>query len=390
MNVSVSPCESFHKYACSGRLITPKQPYSPASVTSLQEMLSDDLYKRAVDSLSQLDPDTNSEDEQVSARIYQACLASNTAENEDQVFEEMYALLDSLDLSPDLSLPLSFDLLLRRAQDKFGVNPFLSITRPPQFDGTSYKYETRVSLPGLTFPDEEYLQPFQSSKVATTYIDTISYIIKRVLDSMANAQTGRKKRSTKQVDGAVDGMRRKRQASEITEQIIKDNLNEVFHLEWDIAQLVQTERSQAKSHVIRQETVRALQNQFSEIPWVLLTDLSLIDTVQVSDMNYLTALNSLLIDTSPAVVKMLVYVRCVVSLLPFMPATIRTKVHDAGTGIEGIYTAESCSRLSMTVAFQETMSAVLETGTLDSHINTEWASGIATRAKQELMVLIWL
>ena len=60
------------------------------------------------------------------------------------VFRELAALLDSLDLSADMTLPLSFDLLLRRAQDKFGVNPFLTIQTVQQFYGTAYEYTTRV------------------------------------------------------------------------------------------------------------------------------------------------------------------------------------------------------------------------------------------------------
>ena len=57
---------------------------------------------------------------------------------------------------------------------------------------------------------------------------------------------------------------------------------------------------------------------------------------QVSGLNYLESLGTLLEATDPEVVKMLVYVQCVVSLLPYMPASIRSRAQDSGTGVEPV------------------------------------------------------
>ncbi|KAK3771345.1 hypothetical protein RRG08_005844, partial [Elysia crispata] len=206
-NASVSPCDSYHDYACGARVVSPKQPSPMDKMSSLQEMVSSNLYKRAVGYLNQLDPSQGSDNERVSATLYQACMMSNTAEPDDAVFGEVAALLADLDLSPDLTLPLSFDLLLRRAQDKFGVNPFLTIQRVAQFDGESYQYATRASVPSLTFPAGEYSLEMQSSQPASLYIDTLAYVIRRVLETEAASSGGRRRRDTEDHSG---GARRRR------------------------------------------------------------------------------------------------------------------------------------------------------------------------------------
>ncbi|RUS76277.1 hypothetical protein EGW08_015949 [Elysia chlorotica] len=300
------------------------------------------------------------------------------------VFREVAALLAILDLSPDLTLPLSFDLLLRRAQDKFGVNPFLTIQRKSQFDGTVYRYVTRASVPYLSFADEEYSLKMQDSQAAMIYIDSLTYIIRRVLEVEAADTPVRGRRRRRDADGGLGTNRRKRQTIAVTEDNIRDRVTEALLLEWEVATLVREELAKETNYLVRQLPVRTLQNLTPQLPWVILTDLRVIDTIQVSGMDYLQAVQTLLVDSDPAVVKMLVYVQCVVSLLPYMPATVRSELEAAGTGIQKVYSAESCSRLTLTVAFEESMSGLERWSPLGFPSDTQLALDIAARATSRL------
>ncbi|KAK3774962.1 hypothetical protein RRG08_022331, partial [Elysia crispata] len=195
---------------------------------------------------------------------------------------------------------------------------------------------------------------------------------------------GARRRRRRDTEDHSGGARRRRQTTLVTEETIRARVTEAILLEWDVAAFVQDELAKDTHYLVRHLSVRTVQNLIPQLPWVILTDLSLIDTLQISGLSYLQSVDVLLLAADPDVVKMLVYVQCVASLLPYLPSTVRSRVEAARTGIDTIYSEESCSRLTLTVAFDETMSGLELWEPLGFLSDTRLAKEIAAEATSRL------